>query len=168
MRVTWRWQISGCIPDGIDRYSYRRSSGRRYLSFGLAPSFYPPTSESPGAFGTLCRIIAKCHLQQRNSQNNRENAHRESPWNAPPNSHDLTTSVLSRGSIGVHELTLPCSSFRIFFLLINAYQWRVHPATVIADGQVFIKPRSARRIYTPEGITNTTVSLTHRWPPCHE
>ena len=45
------------------------------------------------------------------------------------------------------------------FSLNYAYQWRVHAAAVIADGQVFIKPRSARRIYTPGGITNTTV-----WP----
>lgn len=45
------------------------------------------------------------------------------------------------------------------FSLNYAYQWRVHAAAVIADGQVFIKPRSARRIYTPRGITNTTV-----WP----
>lgn len=45
------------------------------------------------------------------------------------------------------------------FSLNYAYQWRVHAAAVIADGQVFIKPRSARRIYTPGGITNTIV-----WP----
>jgi len=34
---------------------------------------------------------------------------------------------------------------------------------------VFIKPRSARRIYTPGGITNTTwlTTLMRRWPPCY-
>lgn len=80
---------------------YRRSSGRRYLSFGLParPLVLPTDILVPrSSLGTLYRIIAECHLQQRNSQKVRENAHRESPWNAPPNSHDLTIR-LSRATL---------------------------------------------------------------------
>jgi len=105
------------------------------------------------------RIIGKCHLRTRNPDTRTGIAarcarHLDRAHTISPGSRGHAEGRREGESGGTRR---DPSGTPEFFLLINAYQWRAHAAAVIADGQVFIKPRSARRIYTPGGITNTTV-----------